>query len=114
MAEIVIAPYRGRVRVSVHGESIAESDRALELRETGREPVIYIPMADVRMDRLKRTTHRSLCPYKGIASYWSILAGDEEIANAVWAYEDPISTVAEIAGHVAFYPDRVDAIEAVA
>jgi uncharacterized protein (DUF427 family) len=111
---IALEPHGGRVAVRALGEVIADSDRVVVLLEPGREPVFYFPVADVRMDRLKRTERRSLCPHKGIASYFSILAGGREIENAVWVYEDPISTVAGIAGHVAFFADRVDSIEAAA
>jgi len=109
---IALEPLAGKVAVRALGEVIAESERVIVLRESGREPVLYFPVADVRMDRLKRTERRSLCPHKGIASYFNILIGGREIENAVWAYEDPISTVTAIAGHLAFYPDRVDSIEA--
>lgn len=111
---IALEPYAGRVTVRALGEMIADSKHAIVLLESGREPVFYFPVADVRMDRLKRTGRRSLCPHKGIASYFSILSGGREIENAVWAYEDPISTVSGIAGHVAFYPEKIDAIEAAA
>lgn len=114
MAEITLKPFHGRVRVTALGEVIADTTDALALLERGYEPVLYIPVGDVRFDRLKKTARQTLCPYKGIASYWSISVGGQEIENAVWAYEEPISTVAAIAGRVAFYTDKVDAIEAVA
>jgi uncharacterized protein (DUF427 family) len=59
---------------------------------------------------LQRTEHSSFCPYKGTASYYSIPLGGERANNAVWTYEAPFDAVREIAGYVAFYPDRVDAI----
>jgi uncharacterized protein (DUF427 family) len=51
------------------------------------------------------------CPYKGDCAYFSIPAGGERSINAVWSYEEPSAAVAAIKGHLAFYPDRVDAIE---
>jgi uncharacterized protein (DUF427 family) len=61
--------------------------------------------------QLQRTTHQTYCPYKGESSYYSIPAGGERSVNAVWTYETPYAAVAEIREHLAFYPDRVDAIE---
>jgi uncharacterized protein (DUF427 family) len=112
MTGITLQPYRGRVRVTALGEVIADTTDALALHERGYEPVLYFPVNHVRFDRLKKTARQTLCPHKGIASYWSIAANGKEIENAVWAYEEPISTVAAIAGRVAFYADKVDAIEA--
>jgi uncharacterized protein (DUF427 family) len=73
--------------------------------------VQYIPRADVDMALLTRSDHTTHCPYKGDASYFSIPAGGDRAENAVWSYETPHEAVAAIAGHVAFYPNRVEAIE---
>lgn len=63
------------------------------------------------MTLLERSDHRTYCPYKGDCAYYSIPLGGGRSVNAVWTYEAPYPAVAAIAGHVAFYPDRVDAIE---
>jgi uncharacterized protein (DUF427 family) len=63
------------------------------------------------MASLVRTERRTRCPYKGEASYYSIAVGGRTAENAVWSYEHPLADVAEIAGHLAFYPDRVEGIE---
>jgi uncharacterized protein (DUF427 family) len=97
----------------VAGRVVADTRAALTLREAHYPPVQYIPRADVEMALLARTDHTSYCPYKGDASYFSIPAGGERAANAVWSYETPFDAVAVIKDHVAFYPDRVDAIETV-
>jgi uncharacterized protein (DUF427 family) len=107
---ITIERNPARVVVSVAGRPIADSRNALTLREADYPPVQYIPRADVEMALLERTEHASYCPFKGDASYYSVPVGGERSANAVWTYEAPFAAVAEIAGHVAFYPDRVDAI----
>jgi uncharacterized protein (DUF427 family) len=57
---------------------------------------------------LDRTDHETFCPFKGEASYWTIRVGDRSAENAVWGYEDPFEEVAGLAGHVAFYADRVE------
>ena len=58
-----------------------------------------------------RDEHKTRCPYKGEASYYSIRADAGSAENAIWTYEQPLADVAEIAGHMAFYPNRVDLIE---
>jgi uncharacterized protein (DUF427 family) len=108
---ITVQPSLDRVTVKFAGQTIAESNRALTLREASYPPVQYIPKADLRMDLLAPTSHKTHCPYKGDASYFSIKVGDRTAENAVWCYEHPYAAVAEIAGHVAFYPDRVDSID---
>ena len=100
-----------RVRVVFAGETIADTRRALTLYEAGYRPVHYIPRDDVAMSLLKATGHASHCPYKGDANYFSIVAGDRVAEDAVWSYEQPYPAVNEIKEYLAFYPDRVDAIE---
>jgi uncharacterized protein (DUF427 family) len=107
---ITIEHNPARVLVTVAGRVLADTSHALTLREASYPPVQYIPREDVEMSLLERTRHASYCPFKGDASYYSIPVGGERSVNAVWTYEAPFAAVAEIAGHVAFYPDRVDAI----
>jgi len=104
---ITVAANPKRVRVSVGGQVIAETAHALTLREASYPPVQYIPREDADPALLKRTDHTSYCPYKGDASYFSALAGDKVLENAIWTYETPYGAVKEIAGHLAFYPDKV-------
>jgi uncharacterized protein (DUF427 family) len=108
---ISVEPNPGRVVVTVAGKAVADTRRALTLREADYPPVEYIPLDDVDQSLLTATDHISYCPFKGDASYYSVPAGGERSANAVWEYRSPYPAVAEIKGHVAFYPDRVDAIE---
>jgi uncharacterized protein (DUF427 family) len=108
---ITIEPHGGRVTVLVAGHTVAATRRALVLREASYPPVFYIPREDVDMTLLERTTHTSYCPYKGDCSYYSIPAGGPRTVNAVWSYEAPYPAVSAIEGHLAFYPDRVDAIQ---
>lgn len=100
-----------RVRVLAGGKVIADSRNALALRESDYPVVYYIPRSDVDMTLLARTEHATYCPYKGDASYYSIAPGGDRGVNAVWTYEAPYQSVAAIKDHVAFYADRVDAIE---
>jgi uncharacterized protein (DUF427 family) len=101
----------GRVVVSVAGRVIADTRSALTLCEAHYPAVQYIPRKDVDMTLLARTDRTTYCPYKGDASYFSIPVGGERSIDAVWTYEKPYAAVADIKDHLAFYPDRVDAIE---
>ena len=102
---IDVAPARERVQVKWHGELIADSRNALVMREGTYPPVFYVPRDDVRMERLARTDHGTHCPFKGDASYYSIVNGPE---NAVWSYEQPYDEMLAIKGLLAFYPDKVE------
>ncbi len=108
---IALAPAEGRVVVRFAGAVIADSARGLRMRETSLPPVFYVPRADARMDLLSRSTTASHCPYKGEASYYDVSVGGRVAKDAVWSYEDPYPAMSAIGGHLAFYPDRVDAIE---
>lgn len=109
---ITVEKSPSRVRVSVGGRILADTQEALALREGSYPAVFYVPRKDVDMSLLERTSHSTYCPYKGDCAYYSIPIGGNRSLNAVWTYEAPFAAVAEIKGHLAFYPDRVDAIEA--
>jgi uncharacterized protein (DUF427 family) len=100
-----------RIVVSVAGRVIADTRAALILREADYPPVQYIPRKDADMALLERTDHATYCPYKGECGYFSIPAGGPGAVNAVWTYDAPYPAVARIAGHLAFYPDRVQITE---
>lgn len=105
---ITLTPAGERVRVTVAGRTIADTAKAVTLQEASYPAVHYIPLADVDPAVLRRTDSRTYCPYKGDASYYSVVTDDAELTDAVWTYEDPYDAVAEIAQHVAFYPARVE------
>jgi len=105
---ITIEPIHERVRVVWRGRTIGDSKHALELKEANYPPVVYVPRADMEMGALERTTRVTTCPYKGEANYYSIADGKDRDDNAVWTYEQPKTGVAEIASHLAFYPDKVE------
>ena len=106
---ITIRPTSTRVTVRVGGTVVARTDNALSLAEASYPVVQYIPLDDVDQSLLERTTRQSYCPYKGDASYYTVTSpeGGTE-ADVIWTYEHPYPSVAEIAGHVAFYPDRAE------
>ena len=100
-----------RIVVSVAGRIVADTREALTLREAAYPAVQYIPRKDVDMGLLDPTDRATYCPYKGDCSYFSIPLGGERSINAVWSYETPYAAVMPIKDYLAFYPDRVDAIE---
>jgi len=104
---ITIAPAKGRVVVRFKGEVVADTTAALELKEASYPAVFYIPRGDAKLAHYARTEHHTECPYKGTASYFSLVAGQERAENAVWTYETPFPAMAEIKEHVAFYPSQV-------
>ncbi|WP_321916232.1 MULTISPECIES: DUF427 domain-containing protein [unclassified Paraburkholderia] len=108
---ITVEPARTRVVVKAGGRVVADTRRALTLREASYPAVFYIPREDADMSLLSRTEHKSWCPYKGEASYYSITPGGARAVNAIWTYETPHEAVSAIKDHLAFYPDRVDSIE---
>jgi uncharacterized protein (DUF427 family) len=107
---ITIEPNPRRVRVTFNGRVVADTRRALTLREAGYAPVQYIPRADIDMELLARTQHATYCPYKGDASYFSLKVDRRVSDNAAWSYEAPYAAVAAIKEHLAFYPRRVEGI----
>jgi uncharacterized protein (DUF427 family) len=104
---ITISPTEAKVVVRVGDQVVAESTSALTLQEANYPPVQYVPVADVTSELTGPTATASYCPFKGDASYYSLATADGEIADAVWSYQHPYQAVAEIAGHVAFYPNKV-------
>jgi len=106
-SHIRISPIDAPVTISAGGRVLGASTRALELQEGSYPAVVYVPRADIDMALLERTDRASTCPWKGKASYYSVLGGPEPLVNAVWSYEAPLPDMAEIAGHLAFYTDRI-------
>ncbi len=89
------------------GRTVADTRRALELRERRYPDVLYIPREDADMSVFARSATETTCPHKGRANYFSLRDGENEDADAVWTYESPKPGVAAIKDHFAFYPDRV-------
>jgi uncharacterized protein (DUF427 family) len=99
-----------RVRVELGGATIADSTRALRVLETSHPPTIYIPPADVAPGVLLPAAGSSMCEWKGRAAYHDVRGGDGTVAErAAWSYPSPAPAYAALAGHVAFYPSRMDA-----
>ncbi len=106
-----VRPSARRVRVIVGDQTIADTGRGLFLFETGLPTRYYIPPTDVRMEFLTPSRTKSICPYKGTASYWSIRVGSRTVEDAAWSYLEPLPECPRIKGHVCFYPEKVDRLE---
>jgi uncharacterized protein (DUF427 family) len=105
---ITVEPHPARVRVSVGDHVIADTTNALALREASYAVAFYVPLADLDQSTLVASETTTYCPYKGTASYYSIRTGDADLPDAIWYYPEPYDAVAEIAGHAAFYPNKVE------
>lgn len=113
MAEkFTIEQARGVIVVRTGDGVIAESRSALLLRESGHEPVYYLPRADVAMEFLDPSDKVTHCPHKGEARHFHVVGVSERIENGAWSYEAPKAAAGAIAGHLAFYPERI-AVEAI-
>ena len=106
--KITIAPAADRVRIRFGERVVVDTGRALELREAKYRPVLYVPREDVVDGVLEPSTHETYCPFKGEAGYFTLRDGERVAEDAVWTYPAPYDAVAEIAGHVAFYPQFVE------
>jgi uncharacterized protein (DUF427 family) len=105
---ITITPASVHIEVSVGGQKLAESDRAVLLDETGMPARYYFPPEDVRTDLLRPTERTTTCPFKGQASYWSAQIGDDVYEDLVWSYLTPIPEAEQITGLMCFYNERVE------
>lgn len=101
-------PFARRVRAVLAAETVLDTRRGRLLHETGLLPQLYVPREDTRFDCFERTDTRTICPFKGEASYWSIRVGERVATDAVWAYLEPREEAGWLRGYVALYWQRVD------
>jgi uncharacterized protein (DUF427 family) len=97
------------VRVVLGGETIADTLRALRVLETSHPPAFYLPREDVAAGALVPAEGATFCEWKGRAAYLDVMGGGVTAARAAWYYPDPVPSFAALRGHVALYPDRMDA-----
>ena len=110
---ITVEPTGKHVTVRVNGEVVADTDNALTLQESTYPAVQYVPISDVAQDVLKPSDTTTYCPYKGDASYYHVTtAAGDTVEDVIWTYEQPYPAVGDIAGHVAFYPDKAEIVVA--
>jgi uncharacterized protein (DUF427 family) len=96
------------VRIEVDSTVVAESSRARVLREGTIVPRYYFPREDVKQELLVESDLSTTCPFKGNASYWSLVLDDKRYDGLVWSYEDPIPGMEPITGLLSFFNERVD------
>ena len=104
-----LEPSARHVRIEFGGETIAETRAAFRVLETSHPPVYYVPPEDLRVEFLRRSDRQTVCEWKGIAIYYSVVVGECVAADAAWCYPDPEPAFAALARYVAFYPSRMDA-----
>lgn len=105
---VQILPSSREVRVLVDGVEVARTARPRILFESRLRPRYYIPPEDVRSERLVVSGTRTQCPYKGVASYWSVDSGERLHADLVWSYPDPLPESRAIAGFMCFFDERAE------
>ncbi len=97
-----------RIRIEFGGETVVDTRRAKRVLETSHPPVYYVPVEDVRPGALRPSDRSSHCEWKGRASYYDLTVGDRTEAGVAWTYPRPTGDFGPLAGHVAFYPGRMD------
>jgi uncharacterized protein (DUF427 family) len=86
------------MKATWNGLVIAESDDTVVV-----EGNHYFPFESLNQDMIVPTAHTSVCPWKGTASYYSLVVDGNTNENAVWTYAEPKDAAKEIAGRVAFW-----------
>jgi uncharacterized protein (DUF427 family) len=105
---ITVTPTGQRVTVKVGDRTIADTTDAFTLQEASYPAVQYLPLDAVDISVLRPSENTTYCPYKGEASYYSLVTDEGESTDAIWTYRRPYDAVADIQDHVAFYPDKVE------
>ena len=98
-----------QIRVEVLGEVLVETQRSLRVLETFHPPTYYLPPEAMNQGLLVPAPGRpSFCEWKGVASYYDVVAGEQRINRAVWTYNHPSERFRELAGWFALYPGQMD------
>ncbi len=105
----VLRPAACHIQIFHRRTIIADTQRALKLRENGHAPTYYIPPSDVRMELLEPSVHRTFCEWKGVASYFHLVVGGDSVLDAAWTYEEPVEEYGDLANYLGFYPAHLDA-----
>jgi uncharacterized protein (DUF427 family) len=103
-----VVRFDGEVRIVHDGAVLAATRRAVRVLETSQPPAFYVPADDVAMDRLEASSGRSVCEWKGVASYWSLQSTSGVVDDVAWSYPQPAAAFASITGHLAFYAQKLD------
>jgi len=103
-----VVPCTHRIRVVHRGRTVADSMGAMRVLETSQPPAYYLPRADIDTSLLVTSGQRSMCEWKGMASYWSLSIDGAVDDDVAWSYERPTAAFTAITGHLAFYAQAVD------
>lgn len=106
--EVKAKLFKGSVTIKADGVEIGSSNQTVLVTESNHAPIYYLPIDDIKNEHLVDSNHVTRCPFKGKARYWNVRVGNHEIDNAVWGYETPYDEVLELAGLVAFFPNKVE------
>ena len=99
-----------RIRIELGGELIVDTTRAHRVLETSHPPTYYVPLEDVASGVLVPAGGRTtFCEWKGVASYFDVVAGGRTVERGAWTYRSPSPGFEAIRDAVAFYPGRMDA-----
>jgi uncharacterized protein (DUF427 family) len=104
---ITVGASAGQVRVRAGETIVADTAQSLTLQESTYPPVAYVPLSAIDPALLRPSDTETYCPYKGDAAYYDLVTPDGVIEDAAWTYAAPYDAVSEIAGHLAFYPNKV-------
>lgn len=104
---ITLRTASGTYSIRAAGAVLGESSAVVELLEGTNEPVLYVPREDLAMALFDKSDTTSTCPHKGNATYFTLQAKSGPMKDAAWSYESPKPGLEAIAGHLAFYPDKV-------
>lgn len=83
-----------------NGKVIAESDDIITI-----ENYKYFPLESVNQEYLEPSNTHTTCPWKGVASYYSLVVDGVENHDAAWCYPDPSAQAIAIKGRIAFWKD---------
>jgi uncharacterized protein (DUF427 family) len=103
-------PTTRALQVQVGGTTLVDTDDTLILFETSLAPKLYVAKALVRMDLLRPSATTTWCNYKGVASWWTAVIGDDVIDDVAWSYEDPLPESSQIAGMLSFDVERAHVV----
>jgi uncharacterized protein (DUF427 family) len=96
------------IQIMFNGVTIADTTRAYRVLETSHPPTYYLPPEDIQSEYLRSSARGTFCEWKGNGSYYSVVVGDQTLADVAWYYPHPTAKFSAIANYVAFYAAPMD------